>query len=185
MKPKFFKDPKDFRKWLEKNHGTKTELIVGYYKVKTKKPSMKWAESVDEAVCFGWIDGIRRSIDEESYNIRFTPRRKDSIWSAVNIKKVKRLIEEGLMQPAGLLAYENREESKSAIYSYENKPKELSPELEKIFKSNKIAWDFFIEQAPSYQRLMVFRVISAKKEETKIRRLNKLIESSEELKRLK
>ena len=183
MKTTFFINAACFRKWLEKNHESKTELIVGYYKVKTKKVNMTWSESVDQAVCFGWIDGIRRSIDEESYSIRFTPRRKNSIWSAVNIKKVERLIAAGLMQPAGLLSYQNRDESK--VYSYENKKKELSPELKKIFKSNKTAWQFFIKQAPSYQKEMFFRIMSAKKEETQHRRLDKLIKSSEELKRLK
>lgn len=183
MKATFFVNQEDFRKWLEENHESETELIVGYYKVKTKKPSMTWSDSVDQAVCYGWIDGIRRSIDEESYCIRFTPRRKNSVWSAVNVKKVERLKAAGLMQPKGLLAYKNI--NVSEIYSYENRKKELSPELKKIFESNKTAWEFFIKQAPSYQKEMIFRIMTAKKEETQHRRLNKLIKGSEELKRLK
>src|SRR5437879_5474253 len=152
MKPTFFKTQSDFRKWLEKNHDDATEILVGFYKLGSGKPSMTWPESVDEALCFGWIDGVRRRIDDDSYSIRFTPRKSTSIWSAVNIKKAEELIRSGQMQPAGLAAFEKRTENKSRIYSYENAPAELSPEFEKRFRDNKKAWAFFTAQAPSYQR---------------------------------
>src|SRR5438128_2073134 len=125
MQPAFFKSPIEFRKWLKKNHQKKTELIVGYYKVGSGKKSMTWSESVDEAICFGWIDGIRRTIDEESYSIRFTPRKPSSTWSTINIKKVEALKKRKLMHPAGLVAFERRKENRSGIYSYENAPPKL------------------------------------------------------------
>jgi uncharacterized protein YdeI (YjbR/CyaY-like superfamily) len=119
MKPIFFPTPADFRKWLDKNHTTAKELIVGFYKVGTKKPSITWSESVDQALCYGWIDSVRRSIDEESYCIRFTPRNSKSIWSAINIAKVEALTKQGLMKPAGIKSFELRKEHRSKIYSYE------------------------------------------------------------------
>jgi len=149
MKPKFFPTQTDFRRWLEENHERETELLVGFYKVGSNKPSMTWPQSVDEALCFGWIDGVRRSLDAESYSIRFTPRKEKSVWSAVNIKKAEGLIKSGQMQPAGLAAYQKRTENKSRIYSYENEPAKLSPEFEKLFKANKKAWAFFTTQEPS------------------------------------
>lgn len=177
-KPKFFKTPADFRKWLDKNHDKETELLVGFYKTGSGKPSITWPESVDQALCFGWIDGIRRSIDEESYSIRFTPRKKSSIWSAVNIKKVAELKEKGLMMPAGLEAYSHRKEEKSNVYSFENKDKGLDDASIEKFKKNKKAWEFFQSQAPWYQRAASWWVISAKKEETREKRLSTLIEDS-------
>lgn len=130
MTPTFFPTQSDFRTWLEKNHKTETELIVGYYKVDSGKPSMTWSQSVDQALCFGWIDGVRRSIDKESYCIRFTPRRPTSIWSDINIKKVEELTEQGLMLPEGLKAFELRKEHKSRIYSFENDLVDLDPEYD-------------------------------------------------------
>jgi len=121
LEPTFFPSPADFRTWLEANHDKAQELWVGYYKKRTSKPSITWSESVDQALCFGWIDGIRKSIDADSYMIRFTPRKPDSTWSAVNIKKVQELTEQGLMRPAGIKAFENRKEAKSGIYSYEQR----------------------------------------------------------------
>lgn len=180
----FFSDQLEFRKWLTKNHKKETEIIVGYYKKATGKPSMTWPESVDQALCFGWIDGIRRSIDEESYCIRFTPRKSNSNWSTVNIKKVEDLTKKGLMKPEGLALFNNRQEDKSAIYSYEKHPAELPPELEKLFKRNKAAWKFFSAQPPYYRKSMIYWVVSAKREETKISRLEKLIASSENQKRI-
>ena len=118
MAPVFFDSPASFRRWLEANHQTETELLVGYYKVSTKKPSMTWSQSVDEAICFGWIDGIRRSVNDESYSIRFTPRNPKSNWSAVNIKKVEEMIRLGKMTSAGLAAFERRSDVRSARYSY-------------------------------------------------------------------
>lgn len=145
---------------------------------------MTWPQSVDEALCFGWIDGVRKSIDKDSYCIRFTPRKRTSIWSAVNIKKVEALIESGLMQAAGLESYKLRKESKSKVYAYEQKIVKLSSEYEEVFKSNKKAWDFFTAQAPSYQKKMIHRIMSAKQEKTRISRLEKVINGSENLKRV-
>src|SRR3954466_13273011 len=126
MTPTFFTKQSDFRKWLQKNHKKETELLVGFYKVNSGKPSMTWSESVDEALCFGWIDGVRRTIDETAYQIRFTPRKASSIWSAVNIKKVEELKKKGLMKEAGLEAFSKRKEERSAIYSHEKKVGEFS-----------------------------------------------------------
>jgi uncharacterized protein YdeI (YjbR/CyaY-like superfamily) len=142
MEPKFFKTPAEFRRWLAANHDKKDEIVVGYFKVSTGKPSMTWSESVDQALCFGWIDGVRRRYDDDSYTIRFTPRRQRSIWSSVNIAKVAVLKEKGLMHAAGSAAFEKREDSRSAIYAHENST-ELSAEFEQRFRSNKKAWDFF------------------------------------------
>jgi uncharacterized protein YdeI (YjbR/CyaY-like superfamily) len=175
MTPIFFTNTSEFRKWLEENHQTETELYVGYYKVDTGKPSMNWSESVDEALCFGWIDGVRRSIDQESYCNRFTPRNPKSNWSAINIKKVEDLIRLGKMTPAGLAAYEKRSESRSAVYSYENLPEKLAPEFENRFKENPVAWKFFQKQAPSYKKVKIYWVMEARQEQTRWARLEKLI----------
>jgi uncharacterized protein YdeI (YjbR/CyaY-like superfamily) len=145
----FFEKQEDFRKWLESNHEIETELIVGFYKVDSGKPSMNWPQSVDQALCFGWIDGVRKSIDKESYSIRFTPRRTTSNWSAINIQKVGELTKAGLMTPAGLKAFNQRKESKSGIYSYENDTLFPDSNFEVQFSKNKKAWDFFMKQAPS------------------------------------
>lgn len=179
MEPTFFKTKIEFRKWLEQNHKTEKELIVGFYKVGSGKPSITWSESVDQALCFGWIDGVLNSIDEKTYQRRFSPRRKSSIWSAVNIKKVENLIAQGLMQDSGLEIYNQRKESKSKIYAFENEEINLSIELEKIFKENQIAWDYFKNLAPTYRKPSLNWVMSAKQELTKIRRLAELILDSE------
>jgi uncharacterized protein YdeI (YjbR/CyaY-like superfamily) len=184
MKTIFFPTENEFRKWLEKNHDKETKLYVGFYKVNSGKPSMTWSQSVDQALCFGWIDGVRKSIDNDSYCIRFTPRKPTSNWSAVNIKKVEALTKQGLMHPNGLASFKNRKEEKSKIYSYENKPEKLSDDLEKIFRSNKKAWSYFKMQAPSYQKTAFFFVMSAKQETTRVNRLNKLIKISEAEQRL-
>jgi uncharacterized protein YdeI (YjbR/CyaY-like superfamily) len=184
MAPMFFDSPASFRHWLEANHQSETELIVGYYKVNTKKPSMSWSQSVDEAICFGWIDGIRRSVNEDSYCIRFTPRNPKSNWSAVNIKKVEEMIRLGKMTSAGLAAFERRSNARSALYSYENHPEKLDSELEIQFQEHQKAWTFFNSQAPSYQKTRIYWVISAKQEATKQQRLAKLIGASEAGKRL-
>src|SRR4249919_1448555 len=138
MKPRFFKTQDDFRKWLEKNHETADELLVGFWKLGCGKPSMTWSESVDQALCFGWIDGVRKSIDQESYSIRFTPRKSTSIWSAINIKKVEELSKAGLMTQEGQKAFGLRSENRSGIYSHENEPVDLDPNYERQFKANKI-----------------------------------------------
>lgn len=184
MTPVFFAKQADFREWLEKNHKTETELIVGFYKVASGKPSMSWSESVDQAICFGWIDGIRRSIDKDSYSIRFTPRNPSSNWSAVNIKKAEEHIKKGLMHEAGLALFKNRKEDKSKKYSYENKPEKLPEPYEAKFKANKAAWEFFKSQAPSYQKTIFYWILSAKQETTQLSRLEKVIKVSEQQKRL-
>ena len=182
--PTFFKTPAAFRTWLEKHHQKATELLVGFYKKDSGKPSITWPESVDQALCFGWIDGVRRRIDDVSYSIRFTPRKQSSNWSAINIARVAELTKLGLMQPAGLAAFERRSEEKSRIYSYENAVRTLDPAAEKTFRANRKAWKYFNEQAPSYRRVAVYWVLSAKREETRARRLTTLIEDSADGRRL-
>lgn len=182
--PIFFKNTEEFRAWLEENHQTKKEVIVGYYKVATGKPSMNWSDSVDEALCFGWIDGIRKSVDDESYCIRFTQRNPKSNWSEVNINKVETLIKQNRMKPAGLAAYEKRSEAKSGVYSYENKPEQFSPELEARFRENAVAWEFFSNLSQSYKRTAMYYVMDAKQEATKYSRLEKLIQASSASKKI-
>jgi len=184
MEIKFFVKQADFRKWLEKNHDKKTELIVGFYNVGSGKPSITWTQSVDEALRFGWIDGVRRGIDEESYCIRFTPRKPNSNWSAINIAKVEKLTKEDLMKPAGLAAFERRKEHKSCVYAYENEPAALSPAFQKRFKANKAAWKFFTTQAPSYQRTIIHWIMRAKQQSTQTKRLEQTISASSESKRI-
>lgn len=178
MTPRFFPTPSAFRKWLQKNHQTTTELVVGFYKVHTGKPSITWPQSVDEALCFGWIDGVRTTIDQDSYQIRFTPRKRDSIWSAVNVKKVETLVRKDLMQPAGLEAFKQRREHKTAIYSYEQEDAGLSPEYEKVFRADKAAWAYFQALAPSYRKVSAHWVMRAKQEATRQKRLQQLIADS-------
>jgi uncharacterized protein YdeI (YjbR/CyaY-like superfamily) len=175
----FFSKQSDFRKWLAKKHQKETELLVGFYKVDSGKPSMTWSQSVDEALCFGWIDGVRTSIDKDSYQIRFTPRKPTSIWSAINIKKIEALTKQGLMLPAGLASFENRKEHKSKIYSYENEEVKFSAAFEKQFKANKKAWDYFQTLAASYKKPSTNWVMSAKQEATQQKRLAELIADSE------
>jgi uncharacterized protein YdeI (YjbR/CyaY-like superfamily) len=180
MEPKFFATPNAFRAWLQKRHDKEQELWVGFHKRGSGKPSITWPEAVDAALCFGWIDGVRKSLNADSYIIRFTPRKPSSTWSAVNIKRVAELTRLGLMQPAGIKAFEKREDDKLAIYSYEQrKTAKLSGAYEKQFRARKKAWDFFQAQPPWYRRTAAFWVISAKKEETQLRRLATLIEDSE------
>lgn len=185
MAPTFFAKQADFRKWLEKNHKKETELLVGFYKVNSGKPCMTWSQSVDEALCFGWIDGIRRSIDKDSYSIRFTPRKPTSIWSAINIKKVEGLTKQGLMKPAGLASFKLRKEHRSKIYSHEREAQKLPTNFEGKFKANKKAWEFFITQAPSYQKVIIHWIVAAKQETTQLARLNKVIAESAEHNRLR
>jgi uncharacterized protein YdeI (YjbR/CyaY-like superfamily) len=180
MEPTFFSTPEDFRAWFAENHEREKELLVGFYKKGTGRPSITWPESVDEALCYGWIDGVRRSLGDEAYTIRFTPRKAKSTWSAVNIKRMGELIAEGRVQPAGMKAFEAREESNSRIYAYENRDKAVfDPALEERFRANEKAWNFFQAQPPGYRSLMTFRVMSAKQEATRLRRLDQLIADSE------
>jgi uncharacterized protein YdeI (YjbR/CyaY-like superfamily) len=178
MNPKFFESPASFRKWLTANHANLRELWVGFYKKSSGKPSITWPESVDEALCFGWIDGIRKTIDEESYMIRFSPRKPTSIWSAVNTKRAKELIKEARMRPAGLKAFEARKENRSGIYSYEQRNPELVEPYAGKLKRNKAAWNFFQSQPPGYRKTVNWWIVSAKKEETRLKRLEQLIEDS-------
>lgn len=178
MEPTFFATPDDFRAWLAKHHTTETELLVGFWKKGTGKPSIDWPESVNEALCFGWIDGIRKRRDEESYTIRFTPRKPSSIWSAVNIKNVEQLIAEGRMQPAGMAAFEKRSHEKSVIYSYERANAALSDEEEAEFRASPTAWEFFESRPGSYKKAAIWWVISAKKVETRRAHLAQLIDLS-------
>src|ERR1700686_2016402 len=184
MPPKFFKTPSAFRNWLAANHAKSKELWVGFYKKNSGKPSIDWSESVDEALCFGWIDGIRKRVDEESYMIRFTPRKPSSVWSAVNIANATKLIKQKRMQPAGLRAFAARKENRSGIYSYEQRSAELVEPYQAMFKRNKVAWKFFQSQPAWYRKQMNWRVISAKREETRIDRVDKLIEASAQGRRL-
>ncbi len=182
--PEFFRTPSNFRAWLEKNHEAATELWVGFYKKDSGKPSITWPESVDEALCFGWIDGIRKRVDEISYMIRFTPRRRGSIWSAINIKRASELQKQKRMRPAGLKAFAARIENKSGVYSYEQRRAELEEPYSSRLKRNKSAWDFFQAQPPSYRKMMSWYILSAKTEETRSRRFEKLMKASASRKRL-
>lgn len=177
--PSFFKNQSSFHKWLEKNHGKLNELTVGFYKVNSGKSSITYKEALDEALCFGWIDGIRKSIDEKSYTIRFTPRNPKSIWSAVNIKRVNELKDLRLMQPAGLKVFEERDVKKSNLYSFERENVKLTGLYEKQFRKNKKAWEFFKSQPPSYRKPVLWWIMSAKQEETRLKRLDTLIADSE------
>jgi len=180
LKTLFFATPADFRAWLEKNHAAHTELSVGFYKRDSGKPSITWPESVDAALCYGWIDGVRNSIDAVSYRIRFTPRKPTSTWSAINVKRVAELAKLGLMRPAGIKAFEARKGDKTGIYAYEQrKTAQLPRGYEKQFRANKKAWAFFRSQPPWYQRTAAYRVISAKQEATRQKRLAQLIKDSE------
>jgi len=182
--PTFFARPADFRKWLKKHQASADHLLVGYWKVGSGEPSMTWPESVDEALCFGWIDGVRKRIDDLSYTIRFTPRKKTSNWSAVNIKRVTELSAAGLMQPAGLAAFELKRENRSGIYAYEQRRDHLDPPYEASFKQNPAAWKFFEAQPASYRKVACWWVVSAKKEESRLRRLATLIDDSANGRRL-
>ena len=177
-KPKFFRTPSRFRAWLEKNHAAKSELLVGFHKKDSGEPSITWPESVDEALCFGWIDGIRRRIDDRSYSIRFTPRKPTSTWSKVNTARVQALIEEGRMRPAGLAAYERRRDNKSGIYSYEQRKPQLEEPYAGLLQRKKKAWAFFQAQPPSYRKAVSWWILSAKREKTRLRRLDQLIDCS-------
>ena len=178
MNPVFFPTPADLRKWFKAHHATEAELLVGYYKKDSGQPSITWPESVDEALCVGWIDSIRRSVDDRRYTIRFTPRKPGSIWSAVNIKRAEELMAQGRMRPAGLKAFEARKENRSGVYSYEQRSPELVEPYLKKLRQNKTAWAFYQAQPPSYRKAVNWWVVSAKQEATRLKRLNQLIELS-------
>ena len=176
---RFFPDPASWRAWLEKNHERMDELWVGFYKKGTGRASITWPESVDGALCFGWIDGVRQSIDEESYRIRFTPRRTKSVWSDVNVRRFAELSEAGLVAPAGLQAFEARTEARTGIYAYEQRrTAKLTAEEEKAFRANRKGWAYFASAPPYYRRLCLHWVVSAKRADTRKRRLETLIADS-------
>jgi uncharacterized protein YdeI (YjbR/CyaY-like superfamily) len=186
VEPTFFETPEQFRAWLEQHHDTESELLVGYHRKGSGRPSITWPQSVDEALCFGWIDGIRRSIDTVSYTIRFTPRKPASNWSSVNIARVGQLTKEGRMRPAGRAAFERRSEKRSGIYSYEQRKKaKLTADQERAFRSHDGAWSFFCSQPPGYRQTAVYWVTTAKREETRHKRLATLIEDSAAGRRLR
>lgn len=178
MKVRYFKSAADFRRWLEANHASVRELFVGFYKQDSGKGGITYAEAVDEALCFGWIDGLKKRVDEFSYTHRFTPRKPKGNWSRVNLQHVERLKKSGRMMPAGLKAYDARDLKKCGVYSFENAPRKLSAADKKQFKTDKTAWDFFQQQPPGYRRLAVWWVVGAKKEETRARRLAQLLADS-------
>jgi uncharacterized protein YdeI (YjbR/CyaY-like superfamily) len=180
VEPRFFATPNELRAWFEANHASEDELVVGYYRKASGRGGITWQQSVDEALCFGWIDGIRRRVDDESYSNRFTPRRPRSNWSAINIARVRELIAEGRMTPAGLAAFEARADERSAIYSYEQRHKAmLSPEQEARLRADPAVWEWFQSRPPSWRRQAIYWVTSAKRPETQERRLAKLIERRE------
>jgi uncharacterized protein YdeI (YjbR/CyaY-like superfamily) len=178
MKPTFFKSGKAFRGWLERHHSTRNELLLGFYKTSSSKGGITYKEALDEALCYGWIDGVRTYFDRDSYTIRFTPRKPKSHWSRINIRRAADLKAAGLMHAVGIDAYKKRDESKTINYSFEMRAASLGPAYERRFKANAKAWDFFTSQAPSYQRHARFWVTTAKKEETRDRRLEILMADS-------
>jgi uncharacterized protein YdeI (YjbR/CyaY-like superfamily) len=190
MKPKadrllFFARSDDFRWWLEKHHQRSTEQWIGFHRKASGRASITWPESVDEALCFGWIDGLRKTIDAGSYKIRFTPRRPSSIWSAINIARMKELIREGRVRPAGMMAFQKRTAAKSHVYSYENrKTAGLSSAATNLFRAESAAWKFFQEQPRSYRQTAIWWVVSAKRPQTQKNRLQRLITSSKACRRL-
>jgi len=184
MKPIFFSTPADLREWFEEHHDSAEELWAGFFKKGTARISLSIREAVDQALCFGWIDGILKKTGKEEFIIRFTPRRKGSTWSEVNTKRAKELIKMGLMQPAGLSAFEQRDPEKTNQYSYEQRTQGLPPEYLSIFKKDRIAWNFFRVQPPGYQKTLSFWVTDAKQKETRLKRLKRLIEVSRTEKRV-
>ncbi|HUI58331.1 MAG TPA: YdeI/OmpD-associated family protein [Bryobacteraceae bacterium] len=183
MKPAFFKSAADFRAWLDQHHATGNELLVGFYRKESGR-GITYPEALDEALAFGWIDGVRKRMNAEAYTIRFTPRKTGSVWSAVNIRRVRALMGRGLMKPPGLRAFEERDERKAGLYSYEREHAKLDPVLEAALRANRQASSFFDAQPPGYRKVATFWVMSAKKEETRSRRLARLMECSGRGKRI-
>lgn len=182
--PRFFATPAGFRAWLDANHDSARELVVGFHTKASGTPSMTWPESVDEALCYGWIDGVRRSLGPESYSIRFTPRQSRSIWSNVNVAKVQALLKAGRMMPAGIAAWEKRDPAKSGVYAFEREAAAFDAVTEQRFRRHRAAWRFFQDQPPGYRRLVTHWVVSAKRAETRERRLVALIACSTRRERL-
>lgn len=183
--PLFFVTAAHFRAWLEENHASVAELLVGFHKVGSGRPSVTWPEAVDEALCFGWIDGVRKRIDDVSYTIRFSPRRPGSIWSAVNVTRAEALAARGRMRPSGRRAFEGRSARKTGIYSFEQeRPVELSPGETRAFRRHAAAWKYFSALPPGYRRTITYWVVSAKQAATRARRLAELMEACADGRRL-
>jgi uncharacterized protein YdeI (YjbR/CyaY-like superfamily) len=178
LKPRSFATPRAFRAWLAAHHAAAAELLVRLWKVHARDRGLTYAQALDEVLCFGWIDGVRRALDRDSFTIRFSPRKPRSIWSAINIRHVRRLIAEGRMEAAGLAAFRARDPRRSRVYSFESRPRELAPAYEKRLLAHRAAWAFLSAQAPWYRRTTSFWVMSAKREETRERRLEQLIACS-------
>jgi uncharacterized protein YdeI (YjbR/CyaY-like superfamily) len=178
MKPRFFRSAAEFSTWLQRHHATAAELLVGFYKRAAGKPGITWPESVDEALCYGWIDGIRKRVDELSYTIRFTPRRAGSTWSAVNTRRARTLAAQRRMTPAGLSAFEARRPNRSGRYSYEQRPQELTAPYAGMLARNAAARKFFLARIPSYRRAATWWVLSARTEATRLKRAQTLVELS-------
>ena len=184
MKPRFFRSAAEFRQWLARHHERETELWVGFYKKASAKKGITYAEAVDQALCYGWIDGIKKRVDDEAYMHRFTPRKATSVWSVINTRRMGELTKLGLVTPPGLGAFEKRDPARSGIYSFENRPKEFPAAFARQFRANRAAWSFFEAQPPGYRRLATFWVMSAVREETRRRRLAQLTTDSERQRRL-
>lgn len=184
MRPRFFRTGNDLRAWLEANHDIAREIQIGFYKKGSRRTGITHREALDQALCYGWIDGVATSIDDERWTIRFTPRTPTSNWSLINVRRVKELADAGLMRPSGLEAFRRRSRKRTATYSYENRPLDLTEPYLKAFRKNRRAWEFHRAQPPGYRRTTAWWVMSAKKEETRARRLGALIESAERGERL-
>ncbi len=184
MDVKHFRSAAAFRRWLQRHHHTATEVWVGFYRRESGKTGMSYQEAVDQALCFGWIDGIRKKVDDISYTNRFTPRKPKSTWSLVNIRRVAELTKLGQMAPPGVDAFKSRDARRSGTYSFENRPATFEPSLEKIFRADREAWTFFQSQPPGYRRTATWWVTSAVKEETRRTRLAWLIDDSAHGRRL-
>jgi uncharacterized protein YdeI (YjbR/CyaY-like superfamily) len=185
MTPRYFKTPAEFRRWLSAHHATDKELLVGFYKKASGLPGISYKEAVDEALCFGWIDGIKKRVDDARYTHRFTPRRAGSIWSLINTKRVAELIALERMATPGIEAFNHRDPKKTRLYSFENRPSVFDPALERAFKAQAKAWTFFRAQPSGYQRVAIFFVMSAKQRETRARRLAALVKTSAAGKRIR
>lgn len=185
MEAVFFRSPEEFRAWLHVHHATEPELLLGFYKKRSGVTGFTQAQAVEEALCFGWIDGHVKAIDENRYTARFTPRKPRSIWSAVNIRRAEQLIEQGRMEPPGLAVFTGRDPRQAGKYSFENNPQSLDAADEALFRANAAAWEFFQAQPHSYRRPAIWWLVSAKKEETRRKRLATLIRDSAEGRRLR
>jgi uncharacterized protein YdeI (YjbR/CyaY-like superfamily) len=180
----YFRNAAGFRRWLENHHAKAREVWVGFYKKDSGKPGISYPEAVDQALCYGWIDGVRKAVDDVSYKNRFSPRKTRSVWSLINIRRVGELTKMGLMAEPGLAAFKGRDPKRSGMYSFENRPASLTPALQKKFTADKEAWSFFKSQPPGYRRVATWFVMSAKRDETRLRRLERLMEDSRHQRRL-